>query len=117
MCTRLLYSEAYLGGCVQCMGVSSLQEKESAEELNTEARRKLEDYKVPDVSQLVAVLLTITESGMPKSYTDLFMCVCACVSGNGVRQGEGQFARACQNCQGLGEEGGDSGGMVVCLSV
>ena len=69
--------ETYVGVC--SVGVSSLQEKESAEELNTEARRKLEDYKVPDVSQLVTMLLTITESGMPKSYTDLFMCVCLCM--------------------------------------
>ena len=57
------------------VSVSSLQEKESAEELNAEARRKMEDYKVPDVSQLVAVLLIITESGM---YTDLCVSVHVC---------------------------------------
>ena len=34
-----------------CHLVCVLQEKQSAEEVNTEARRKLKDYRVPDVSQ------------------------------------------------------------------
>lgn len=73
---RVHQGYTYLGVC--SVGVSSLQEKESAEELNAEARRKLEDYKVPDVSQLVAVLLITTESGLLKSYCSC-VCLCMCV--------------------------------------
>ena len=76
------HSKTYLW--LRSVWVSSLQEKESAEELNTEARRKLEDYKVPDVSQILQ--LAIADHWIQKKlHWSIFICVCGCVSGNGVR--------------------------------